>query len=132
MDSVYPSRIDAMARPTAVRIHVRVEMFDIICGVLDDGADEPLDCVNVTCPSEYFKCPLSGKCIAYERVCDNIDDCPIVDRINGISAEETGQACSRHSTMLIVIQLTLFSDRFGSQSSDKFNYAHPTTKPYDM
>ena len=43
---------------------------------LDDGADEPYDCLNVTCPYEYFKCSSSGKCIPLEKVCDNVDDCP--------------------------------------------------------
>ncbi|CAF4227902.1 unnamed protein product, partial [Rotaria sordida] len=59
-----------------------------------DGADEPFDCVNVTCPYEYFKCPSSGKCIPLEKVCDNFDDCPAIDRTNGISEDETSQACN--------------------------------------
>ncbi len=63
---------------------------------LDDGADEPFDCINVTCPNGYFKCPVSGKCISYEKVCDNFEDCPIIDRINNITADETSQACSKN------------------------------------
>ncbi|CAF0998634.1 unnamed protein product [Adineta steineri] len=59
-----------------------------------DGADEPFDCINVTCPHEYFKCPLSGKCIPFEKVCDNVVDCPTIDRINGMIADESSQACN--------------------------------------
>ncbi|CAF3395990.1 unnamed protein product [Rotaria socialis] len=58
-----------------------------------DGADEPFDCANVTCPYGYFKCPSSGKCIPHEKVCDNVEDCPIIDRIKGITADETPQSC---------------------------------------
>ena len=61
---------------------------------LDDGADEPFDCVNVACPNGYFKCSTSGKCIPLEKVCDNVDDCPAVERTSGISEDETSQACS--------------------------------------
>ncbi|CAF0938219.1 unnamed protein product [Adineta steineri] len=59
-----------------------------------DGADEPFDCVNVTCPNEYFKCPTSGKCIPLEKVCDNFDDCSAAERTNGISEDETSKACN--------------------------------------
>ncbi|UJR31341.1 hypothetical protein I4U23_018836 [Adineta vaga] len=59
-----------------------------------DGADEPFDCVNVTCPNDYFKCSTSGKCIPLEKVCDNFNDCPAIERTNGISEDETSQACN--------------------------------------
>jgi hypothetical protein len=72
--------------------------------ILDDGADEPFDCVNVTCPDEYFKCSSSGKCIPLDKVCDNFHDCPIIDRMKGISEDETSQACSK----------TCFLDRYCS------------------
>jgi len=68
---------------------------------LDDGADEPFDCLNVTCPSDYFKCPSTGKCISLEKVCDNFDDCPAMDRTNGISEDETSQACSMNSFFIL-------------------------------
>jgi hypothetical protein len=64
--------------------------------ILDDGADEPFDCVNVTCPSEYFKCQSTGKCIPLEKVCDNFDDCPPIEGTNGICEDETSKACSMH------------------------------------
>jgi len=80
-----------------VRIDFVKNSFEYLENILDDGADEPFDCVNVTCPYEYFKCPLSGKCIPYEKVCDNFEDCPMIDRINGITADETSQACSMNS-----------------------------------
>ena len=63
--------------------------------MLDDGADEPYDCLNVTCPRDYFKCAASGKCIPVEKVCDNFDDCPIDNRTSAISDDETSQACSK-------------------------------------
>ncbi|CAF3052787.1 unnamed protein product [Rotaria socialis] len=59
-----------------------------------DGADEPFDCVNVTCPYEYFKCPSTGKCIPLEKVCDNFDDCPTIDQANIAREDETSQACN--------------------------------------
>ncbi|CAF1500938.1 unnamed protein product, partial [Adineta ricciae] len=59
-----------------------------------DGSDEPFDCANVTCPYEYFKCPLSGKCVPYEKICDGVEDCPIIDRINEISADERTKTCN--------------------------------------
>ncbi|CAF5177922.1 unnamed protein product, partial [Rotaria magnacalcarata] len=60
-----------------------------------DGADEPFDCVNVTCPYEYFKCPSTGKCIPLEKVCDNFDDCPAtIDQTNIVREDETSQACN--------------------------------------
>ena len=62
---------------------------------LDDGADEPYDCLNVTCPRDFFKCASSGKCIPLEKVCDNFGDCPPADKIKSISDDETPQACSR-------------------------------------
>jgi hypothetical protein len=68
---------------------------------LDDGADEPFDCLNVTCPYEYFKCPSTGKCIPLEKVCDNFDDCPAMDRTNGISEDETSYACSMNSLFFL-------------------------------
>jgi Low-density lipoprotein receptor domain class A len=67
--------------------------------ILDDGADEPFDCLNVTCPNDYFKCPLSGKCISKEKVCDHFEDCPDLDRINGITADETSGACKSSSAL---------------------------------
>jgi len=76
------------------------QKFFKIFDILDDGADEPFDCINVTCPYEYFKCSLSGKCIPYEKVCDNVEDCPIMDRINGIPADETAQACSMNEPFI--------------------------------
>jgi hypothetical protein len=72
---------------------------------LDDGADEPFDCINVTCPYEYFKCPLSGKCIPYEKVCDNFEDCTRIDKINGIIADETSQACSRNFYLFFFLKI---------------------------
>lgn len=64
----------------------------------DDGADEPFDCLNVTCPPDYFKCTSTGKCISLDKVCDNFDDCPAMDRTNGISEDETSEACSKNSS----------------------------------
>lgn len=80
--------------------------------ILDDGADEPFDCVNVTCPDEYFKCPLSGKCIPYEKVCDNVEDCPTIDKVNGTTADETLQACSMNEFLIYSDYKLCFLYRF--------------------
>ncbi|CAF1201178.1 unnamed protein product [Rotaria sordida] len=89
-----------------------------------DGADEPFDCINVTCPYEYFKCPLSGKCIPYEQVCDNIEDCPIIDKINGITADETSQACnfvlSRPTILTTTITTSTSQINITCESADLF------------
>jgi hypothetical protein len=76
--------------------------------ILDDGTDEPFDCINVTCPYEYFKCPSSGKCIPLEKVCDNFDDCPAINRTHGISEDETSHACSMSSLLQIFYFLCFF------------------------
>jgi len=102
MVNVYQSIIVVM------KIHIVVSIITILKKKtqlyhlnLDDGADEPFDCLNVTCPYEYFKCPSTGKCIPLEKVCDNFDDCPAMDRTNGISEDETSQACSKNSFFIL-------------------------------
>jgi len=111
MGNVYRLLIDVMINLIVVSISFGLfllwKTFESY-GILDDGADEPFDCVNVTCPYEYFKCPSSGKCIPFERVCDNVDDCLISDRINGIIADETSQACSMNYFSFVSWKLTCF------------------------
>ena len=96
MENVYRLCIDVMINHTAVRMIEKLgRLIQVISSTLDDGSDEPFDCANVTCPSEYFKCPLSGKCVPYEKICDGIEDCPLIDRINEISADERTKTCSK-------------------------------------
>jgi hypothetical protein len=90
---------------------------------LDDGADEPFDCLNVTCPSDYFKCPSTGKCISLEKVCDNFDDCPAMDRTHGISEDETSDACSMN-----LLNFSFYSFSFRSSKDFVLNhFANLTT-----
>ncbi|UJR15454.1 hypothetical protein I4U23_002397 [Adineta vaga] len=88
-----------------------------------DGTDEPFDCSNVTCPYEYFKCPLSGKCIPYEKICDNVGDCPLIDTINGISADERAETCSlilNHLTNLTTTTINPSQIYMTCESADLF------------
>ena len=90
---------------------------------LDDHADEPFDCVNGTCPLGYYKCPFSGKCLPLERVCDNVEDCSSIDRIGGIMADETSQACS--TNQFIFLSMNFFFVRFCVNSTDEYLWKDP-------
>jgi len=91
---------------------------------LDDGTDEPSDCANMTCPIDYFKCPMSGKCIPNENVCDNFDDCLSIDKISGISADETSQSCSKKSIFSCGFSVCVYDFRFRlySNSTKRIDY----------
>lgn len=73
--------------------------------LLVDGADEGEFCLNVTCPKDHFKCFPSGKCISLDKVCDQVEDCPIHDRIDGIAMDETSHACNSISNQQQSISL---------------------------
>jgi hypothetical protein len=103
MENVYQLLIDVMINLIVVSILFK-NLFEI-SDILDDGADEPFDCINVTCPHEYFKCSSSGRCIPFEKVCDNLEDCPMIDRINGLPQDETSQACSMKESFVLKIKL---------------------------
>jgi hypothetical protein len=97
MANVSQSVIDVIEHRIAVRriLAQHCTRFSTSLTELDDGADEPYDCLNVTCPYDFFKCSSSGKCIPLEKVCDNFDDCPPAEKAKGGSDDETPQACSR-------------------------------------
>jgi hypothetical protein len=105
---------------------------------IDDGADEPFDCLNVTCPSDYFKCPSTGKCISLEKVCDNFDDCPAMDRTNGISEDETSDACSmnRLNSFSFSFSFSFKKDfvlnHFANLTTTSSSSLHPTCESPDL
>ena len=44
-----------------------------------DGTDEPDNCKSSTCPSNFYKCNITGRCIPYSWKCDGDIDCGVSD-----------------------------------------------------
>lgn len=109
-----------MNNPTVVRSNNWQRFSLFTCKPLDDGADEPSDCINVTCPNGYFQCRGSGKCIPMDKVCDSVDDCSSRDRANGTAMDETVDACRRNISSLPIQMWSFYLSRCSLELSEQF------------
>ena len=54
-----------------------------------DGTDEPDNCKSSTCPSNFYKCNITGRCIPYSWKCDGDIDCGVSDDSDEALCENT-------------------------------------------